>query len=537
MRLWRRIVESFHAFHARRPRSALALLFVLVSLLTRGFLLPVDILDVDEATHIVGSWELLRGQHLYAGFVDNKPPLLYVYYALAQTLFGRGMLAVHLLTVLFTVPVIALGVSSFYRHDRRGAVAGLVFLIASAAYLAHDMHAANCELLLLLPATWAVALLRDKRRANQAGWLCLAGVLLGLAALFKQQAVAWLPALLVATVLASRLAGGGGGLGVLALLGGTVAPLLGTWVIFSRWGDAKALLYWAVIYNFAYAQQPMEIGEIWLRFAKYFLPFIAATIGLWLWLPRARRSLSRYQRYLVFGVLIASFPIAWIGFRMYPHYFVPFYVPLALATGPSFSELFSRPWRGWAKLMFAYALASLLCFCVANGVLYLSGHEFPWEEHKAIYRRVADVLKTDPCYDGASMFSWGPGPMFVYPAQLPSASRFVGPCATICGYVPGNWGIRSGKTKATKLIVPEHWDQLLSDLAQNRATYFLDSSKAFVNWKEFPLEKYPRMSRFVEDNYQPIATVDGVRILRWKTCQSERSLRPKSAAAAEPGPR
>lgn len=517
--LVQRMVERFAAFHARRPRTATALLFVLVSLATRGFLLGVNILDVDEATHIVGSWELLRGRQLYVGFVDNKPPLLYVYYALAQLLLGRGMLAVHLVTVIVTVPLIALGVSSFYRHDRRGVVAGLVFLVASAAYLAHDMHAVNCELLLLLPATWAVAVLRDERRASHPGWLLLAGLLLGLGALFKQQAVAWLPALVVAAILAARRAQRSGALAVLALVAGTAAPLFATWAVFAARGEGAQLVYWTVIYNFAYAQQPMEITEVLQRVGKYFLPFIAATLGLWLWLPRATRLLTRYERFLIGGVLIASFPIAFIGFRMYPHYFVPFYVPLALATGPWFCQLFTFPWQRWGKLMLAYALASLVCFSVANGILYLSGHEFRWEEHKSIYRRVAQVMKADACYAGASMFSWGPGPLFVYPADLPSASRFVGPYATICGYVPGNWAIRSGKTKAERIINPEHWDQLMSDLSASHATYFLDSSKAFPNWREFPLEKYPRMVKFVADNYELLATVDGVRILRWRGCQ------------------
>lgn len=514
--------ERFRAFHGKHPRTAAGLLFVAMSLVTRGFLLGVDILDVDEATHIVGSWEFLRGRHLYVGFVDNKPPLLYVYYAVAQLLFGRGMFAVHLLTVLVTVPAIALGVSSFFRHDRRGVVAGLVFLVASAAYLAHDMHAVNCELLLLLPATWAVALLRDEDRGARPGWLVLSGILLGLAALFKQQAVVWLPALVVAAIVAARLtrrsalvAGG-------ALVIGVALPLLATWGLFALRGEGQELIYWTLVYNFGYAQQPMEIGEVLQRFAKYFLPFIAATLGLWLWVPKAWAKLSRYQRFLIGGVLVATFPIAFIGFRMYPHYFVPFYVPLALATGPLFCELFTWPWGKWSKLMLAYAAASWLCFSVANGILYLSGHEFRWEEHKKIYRKVADTLRADACHEGASMFSWGPGPMFLFPADLPSASRFLGPYSTICGYVPGNWAIRSGKTKATKVINQEHWDQLMSDLAGNRATYFLDASKAFANWKAFPLENYPRMTKFVEENYEPMATIDGVRILRWRGCAAAR---------------
>ena len=194
----RALRDSAAKLYRRRPSLALLLLFVAVSLATRGFLLGVDILDVDEAIHIIGSWQLLRGVHLYAGFVDNKPPLLYVYYAAAQLLFGRGMLAVHLATVLITVPLTALGVSAFFRHDRRGVIAGLTILVYGAAYIAHDMHSANCEILMLLPATWALVAVRDEARASDPRWTFLSGALLGTSVLFKQPGAAWLPALAVA---------------------------------------------------------------------------------------------------------------------------------------------------------------------------------------------------------------------------------------------------------------------------------------------------------------------------------------------------
>jgi 4-amino-4-deoxy-L-arabinose transferase-like glycosyltransferase len=463
------------------------LLFVAVSAATRGFLLGVDILDVDEASHIVGSWAWLRGRHLYVGFVDNKPPLLYVYYALAQLLFGRGMFAVHLVTVLFTVPAIAMGVSSCFGHDRRGLTAGLVFLVASATYLAHDMHAANCELLLLLPATWAVAVLRDEDRAVAPGWLLLAGALVGLAALFKQQALAWLPALGFVVALAARRRRRSLLLTASTLFVGVALPLLATWAIFAVRGEGDALVYWTLTYNFSYAQQPMAAAEVGLRFAKYFLPFLAATIGLWVWLPAGWGGLSRHQRGLTGGTLVASVPIAFIGFRMYPHYFVPFYVPLALTTAPSLARLFARPWRLPAKAMLAYGAASWLAFSVANGVLYLSGHPFRWEEHQPIYRKVAERLRSDACFTGASLFSWGPGPMFLYPVGLPSGSRFPAPYPTISGYVPGNWAIRDGRTRALRIVSEAHWAELMADLAADRTTYFLDATRAFPNWKSFAL--------------------------------------------------
>lgn len=480
----------------------------------------VDILDVDEAMHLVGSWELLRGRHLYLGFVDNKPPLLYVYYALAQTLFGRGMFAVHLLTVLATVPLIALGVSSFFGHDRLGLVAGVTYLVASAAYLAHDMHAVNCEILMLLPATWAVVVLRDEQRGASLRWLFTSGALLGVAALFKQQAVAWLPVLVLAATIAPRTGWTALPARFAAIVAGLATPLLACYALFALAGDGQAFIFWTVLYNFGYAQQPMETGEILLRIAKYFLPFIAATLGLWILAPKSWSILRRYQRWLVVGTLICSFPIVFIGFRMYPHYFVPLYVPLAIAVAPFLAQLFVRPFTVWAKLFALYALLSLLSFSVVNGVLYLSHHEFRWEEHKKIYAKVAQALRSDACYEGASMFTWGgPGALFIHSANLAAASRFVGPYSTICGYVPGNWAIRSGRASGANVIRADHWDQLMGDLERNHATYFLDATGVFPNWKAFPLGNFPRMTDFVAAHYELVGSVDGVRIHRWRGCR------------------
>lgn len=49
--------------------------------------------------------------------------------------------------VRLTVPLTALAASAFYRHDRRGHAAGLLLLVYGAAFLGHDVLAANTELL------------------------------------------------------------------------------------------------------------------------------------------------------------------------------------------------------------------------------------------------------------------------------------------------------------------------------------------------------------------------------------------------------
>ena len=176
-------------------------------------------------THV--SWVLLDGGRLYTDFVDNKPPLLYGYYALAQLLLGRGLLPVHAVTAIVTVPLVALAASAAFRHDRRGVAAGLLWLVSGASFLAHDLLAANAEIVLLLPASWAIALVADEGRAVRWRPLLLAGLLLGLATLVKHQAAFWLPALGLAA-LGARPSKGGAGRAprVLAPVAGCAKPEL-----------------------------------------------------------------------------------------------------------------------------------------------------------------------------------------------------------------------------------------------------------------------------------------------------------------------
>ena len=257
-------------------------LFVVASLLTRWLSLVVEILDMDEAAHAVGSWVLLDGGRLYTDFVDNKPPLLYGYYALAQLLLGRGLLSVHLFTAVVTVPLAALAASAAFRHDRRGVAAGLLWLVYGASFLAHDMLAANAELVLLLPASWAIALVADEGRAARSRPLFLAGLLLGLATLVKHQAAFWLPALAWAALRARPSAGEAGRAPrALALGAGFALPLLATWVAFAATGGARDLLYWLVWRNVLYAASPITAAGALERAASYLLPWLVATTPLW----------------------------------------------------------------------------------------------------------------------------------------------------------------------------------------------------------------------------------------------------------------
>ncbi len=507
----------------RVPRAVrLFVLFVLVSLLTRWLSLVVEILDIDEAAHAVGSWTLLDGGRIYTDFVDNKPPLLYAYYALAQLLAGRGLFAVHGLTAVVSVPLTALAASAVFRHDRRGVAAGLLWLVYGASFLAHDMLAANAELILLLPASWAIALAADERRATRATSLVLAGLLLGLATLVKHQAALWLPAIALAALRAGLSARSQAAWRGFALATGYSVPLVATWLAFAATGGTHDLVYWLVWRNVVYAANPISALGALERAASYLLPWLLATAPLWWAWTSGRSLLDAHRRRLIDGLVALSLLAALAGLRFFPHYFVPAVFALALGAGPAVARWCERPLVRTGRVFLASTLVLALGFAAANAWLYLGGSNV-YRETDTVYRAVTQRLQADPCFPGSRLFVWGWAPAFYYEAGLRGArpaSRFaILAQAGLTGYVPGNPDGARRREPGEPVPEPAHWDWLMDDLERSRATYVLDTAPAgLYRWNRYPLGDYPRLDRYVTQNYERIDEVSRVRVYRRRDC-------------------
>jgi hypothetical protein len=494
-------------------------LFVALALLTRAPFLTVPFLDLDEAAALVGSWTMLEGGILYVDFVDNRPPLLYDLYVLGQLLFGRGMPAVRLLTALIVLPLTAFAASAFFRHDRRGLVAGILYLVYGAAFLAHDMHAVSAEVLMLLPLAWAVALLPGAEEARRPGRVLVAGLLVGTAALVRQHAVVWLPALALVVVIARgswpRRLGR-----VVVLLAGAAIPPACCLALFAGYGAAGPLVYWTFTHNLAYAANPIPPAEALERAVSYLLPFLIATAPLW-WATGASRTLfdSRHQRVLVSALVVLSLPAVFVGFRFFPHYFVPLYLPLALGAAPWAAGALRLPLTRRAWVAVTWPAVLLVGFTAVSLALY-RGPAHVYEETRPVFTRAAEWMRGDACYERGPLFVWGFAPQFYAEAELPPASRFVVPQASLTGYVPGNRASRSGEVDTAALVREDHWDLLMGDLQRSRPAFILDTAPSGLHgWDRYPMEDFPRLDAFVRSGYRAVAEVDGVWVWRRKGCE------------------
>jgi hypothetical protein len=370
---------------------------------------------------------------------------------------------------------------------------------------------------MLLPAAGAVALAFREEHAGRPARAAAVGLLLGVAVLFKQQAAFWLPALAWATARSARPLGAGGAAARLAALGaGFAAPLAATYAVFARLGGADALVEWTLLSNLRYAANPILPAEAAERAASYLLPFLLVCAPLWVgWRRSGPLWESPHQRGLVRALLLWSIPPALLGLRFFPHYFIQMLWPLALAAAPWAAEQAWPPRTRLARWAAAHTAVAALGFALANGILYYATGVY--EETRPVYRRVAERLRADPCFDTATLFVWGYAPILYYEADRPAASRFVMPQATLTGYVAGNRGSASGLVDTRHLVRAEHWAWLMADLTRNRATFVLDTAAAGLHRWRYPMWDFP-LGAYVRERYERIDAVDGVQIWRLKGC-------------------
>jgi hypothetical protein len=464
----------------------------------------------DEAAHLLGSWTLLDGGRLYVDFVDNKPPLLYAAYASAQALLGRGLRSVRLAAVLLVVPLTAFAASAFFGHDRRGLLAALLYVLLSAASLPEDALPVHAELLMLLPAAWAVVRLRGRDPTGQNPWPdVIAGGLLGLAALVKPTAALWLAAAPVALLLRDRSARGlraAARVG-LATAAGFLMPMTAIALVFAEAGTLGDLVQRTLLANVRYIGAPLAPLEVAARAARGAVPWLAATGAAW-WAYARGKSLEghSFPSALVDALVLCSLPAVLVGGRFYGHYFLQLLFPLCLGAAPALARLD----RG-ARVALAVVAATALGFATANAWLVLARDDVV-EDTFPLHRDVAAFLREDACYPGASVFVWGLAPRLYVETGLRPASRFVLPQESVSGHQSGRRAPASSIDQADRRL-------LLEDLERSSATYILDlAPSGFHRWDRFPLTTFPALLDLVHRQYEIAGVIDGVVIHRRRGC-------------------
>jgi 4-amino-4-deoxy-L-arabinose transferase-like glycosyltransferase len=500
-----------------RARRAILLLAICAGLRIVSLVRPC--LSDDEATYCVVAREMLQGRVLYRDVVDHKPPLIYVTYAATEALGGRehGMFLLHVLTILVVwATALVLGriaerTTGPPRDDDVPFAAALLFVVFTTTLLDFDALAANCELYMLLPLTASVlCYLRGfAEPLPRRGTLAAAGLLVGVAMLYKYQAAVQLPlyAIHLGFVHRRRWA---------ALLGGWLSVALGfampvgfcLWMM-HRAGALDGALFW-FSFNAAYIKQGLQISEVVARAARR-VPY-GILPALFLWVLAVRAAADRWRRrqedptaVFLAGWLAVSALATTAGGRFFGHYFHQVTAPLAVLAAPGAVRIWRRRRAVGLAAVGVPAAAFLLIGLFHTPAARAVGALEP--DYDAIARFIrARSRPSDP------LVVWGNVPVLYFEAQRPLGSRFVF-SNYLTGLSPATRTQSDPNADASLNVVSESWEMFVSDLSSRLPSLFVDTSPGNLGaYGKFPLARFPRLSSIIDRNYTLLGEVAGARV-------------------------
>jgi len=509
-----------------RTRWILAL--ALSTLSTRAPVFFYPLFNGDEATYAALANAMLNGQWLYVGAVDHKPPLISVTYAAVFAVAGQYSLqAVHAWSVC-VVFCTALLVAAFARRVGVGQgasrLAALAYVVSCAMGPGQDMLAANAELMMALPAMAGLVLMAGRRPSPGSNGLrggavasmgvsVAAGVCIGVAALFKYQAIAVLaPALLVAWMWRPKpdriwsLAGAAAGSVIPAalLIGGYAAA-----------GHLDALQFWAWSFPLTYAGA-LRAADVCGNAAGWTLAWTASNavlvVSAWMgWRSNDTCSAATAPRGLrlvwVVWLACAALGVA-AGGRFFLHYYLQLVPPLCVFAAVGVPRLMRRV---SPTVVGVGVLAPLLLFWFGN--VFDPYVRTDVARDTRVYRMVGEALR-QRATPGETLFVWGNSSQIYAFARMPMGTRF-----PFCNYQTGKmWGTpadREGASDTDRFIVPESWPMLLTDLDTRRPTWIVDAAEAGLDrWTGRSIATYPALVDVVSRRYEVATRVAGATLYR-----------------------
>jgi 4-amino-4-deoxy-L-arabinose transferase-like glycosyltransferase len=329
----------------------------------------VEPLGPDQGVYTTIGWAMSRGLALYRDMFEMKPPGIYVTYWLAFAAFGTNtgaMFWVDFLAAVLTA-VLLFDLARRLVSLRFGAIVAVVFALGTMPAARHAyggfLERAISETFISLfvtAAAWATAFVVGGAKN---GWAIVAGLFVGISAVYKPMAVVYWPALVVWMWLVTDAARTRRFV-VYSSMGAVVAPLVAliwmwtaglmpaAWVALAEYNSAYLGVgdhnVFSILNQFAHeVWRRMKTDEVWA------VGMLASGLAVLAW-PWRRTRPGAAASLGVLWLAAALFAIVLNGPRMFQTYFMPSLVPLCLLAAWMIDQAFRRRSKVLAGLLVAF---------------------------------------------------------------------------------------------------------------------------------------------------------------------------------------
>ncbi|HEY4332899.1 MAG TPA: glycosyltransferase family 87 protein [Ilumatobacteraceae bacterium] len=439
-------------------------------------------LNSDEATIATIARMVRHGASLYSTAVDRKPPGAFTMYRLLEPIFGGWTLTAGRWLAL-AATVTAMWIVAMEARRRWPGVdplmVALLGVVAFSLLPAEDSRAVGFELLATLPAVGAFVL-------GARGKTLLAGVALGLAALFKQpMLLGALPLTVQCLTMVEPWARR-----VLRLLAAGAATVAVIVLGLAPFGFSDAL-HWYTGTGDNYLGGT-HLSTVAVVILEQIGSFAGLTMGVLLLMAIAwgRKRLPLDVTVWVVASLIGTA----IGLRFILHYFNQLLPSLVLVAAPALTgwTVFRTKLRRFALVWLAGGVAFSLWTLLDPNLF----HDLPQVDHVV----AAIDARTKP---GDKIFVWGQAPEIYWTSDRDPATRY-----PHVGFITGITPKRPG-VPAYVLASPGAAENLLADLTKNHPVLIIDAAiKSVRGGDRYPLATSP-IAAYVAANYCKTDVVDG----------------------------
>jgi len=325
-------------------------------------------LEHDITTAVVMSNEMRFGRLYYSDLWENKPPLQYVTFIVAQSLFGYGRGSLYALNVTLGI-ITLLGVFAAASSGEGGRIAGLwaaVFWTLISGDLDLGANQPNTEAFMNPPLIWAFALFLRAEKSKTYLWLLrllAIGTLLSLATFYKPHSVFYGLFLGLAHVVfppERTAAGRKQAIKEVMLIGLVGVIAWGAFIAYFTLTDRLQILYTTMlVYPRYYSGNMFE--NLASSFASRLFPtpmhsaspliFLTMIGGIFAWIKKSTRPWALLLAYAI----ATQFTIGIAG-RSYNHYYQLWLPLLAVGAGWSIvllSDVVKEQFRSWMPHAFA----------------------------------------------------------------------------------------------------------------------------------------------------------------------------------------